>query len=95
MPKECSLVYTSRGTQNFAIGVLVCIFLSNGAYDIGWTLLWAYPAELLPYEVRGRGVACQTGIMHAAGFFSTFVTLISLQNVGWKYYIAYIVYTYL
>ncbi|KEZ40516.1 hypothetical protein SAPIO_CDS8418 [Scedosporium apiospermum] len=88
-------LYTTHGTQNFAVGVLVSIFLSNGAYDVGWTPLWAYPAELLPYEIRARGVAYQTGIMHAAGFFSTFVNPIGLQNAGWKYYIAYIVYTFL
>ncbi|CAI4214878.1 unnamed protein product [Parascedosporium putredinis] len=33
--------------------------------------------------------------MHAAGFFSTFVNPIGLQNAGWKYYIAFIVYTFL
>ncbi|KAF4333978.1 general substrate transporter [Fusarium beomiforme] len=88
-------LYTEHLTRNFAVGVLVAIFLSNGAYDIGWTPLWAYPAELLPYEVRARGVAYQTGIMHAAGFFSAFVNPIGLQNIGWKYYIAYIAYTFL
>lgn len=90
-----TLVYTTHKTTNYAIGVLVSIFLSNGAYDLGWTPLWAYPAELLPYEVRARGVAYMTGIMHAAGFFSTFVNPIGLQNLGWRYYIIYIVYTLL
>ncbi|EXK25943.1 hypothetical protein FOMG_17466 [Fusarium oxysporum f. sp. melonis 26406] len=36
-----------------------------------------------------------TGIMHAAGFFSSFVNPIGLKNAGWKYYIAFIVYTFL
>jgi hypothetical protein len=88
-------VYTTYQTNNYAIGVLVSIFLSNGAYDLGWTPLWAYPAELLPYEVRARGVTYMTGVMHAAGFFSAYVNPIGLQNIGWKYYIAYIVYTFL
>ncbi|RBA18211.1 hypothetical protein FPRO05_10506 [Fusarium proliferatum] len=88
-------LYTEHGTRNYAIGVIVSIFLSNGAYDLGWTPLWAYPAELLPYEVRARGVAYMTGIMHAAGFFSSFVNPIGLKNAGWKYYIAFIVYTFL
>ncbi|KAM5380970.1 hypothetical protein ACJZ2D_003279 [Fusarium nematophilum] len=88
-------LFTTHGTSGYAIGVLVAIFLSNGAYDIGWTPLWAYPAEILSYEIRARGVTFQTGIMHAFGFFGTFVNPIGLQNVGWKYYIAYIVYTFL
>ncbi|KAJ6441376.1 hexose transporter protein [Purpureocillium lavendulum] len=88
-------LYTTHKTNNYAIGVLVSIFLSNGAYDLGWTPLWAYPAELLPYEVRARGVAYMTGIMHISGFFSTFVNPIGLKNIGWRYYIVYIVYTFL
>lgn len=90
-----TLVFTTRGGSGYAIGVLVAIFLSNGAYDIGWTPLWAYPAETLSYDIRARGVTLQTGVMHAFGFFGTFVNPIGLQNAGWKYYIAYIVYTFL
>ncbi|RSL86132.1 hypothetical protein CEP51_002961 [Fusarium floridanum] len=89
------VVFTTHGTSGYAIGVLVAIFLSNGAYDIGWTPLWAYPAEVLSYNIRARGVTFQAGIMHAFGFFGTFVNPIGLQNVGWRYYIAYIVYTFL
>jgi sugar porter (SP) family MFS transporter len=88
-------LYTTHKTDGYAIGVLVAIFLCNGAYDIGWTPLWCYPSELLPYEIRARGVTFYTGVMHAFGFFSTFVNPIGLANVGWKYYIAYIVYTFL
>ncbi|KAL4783839.1 general substrate transporter [Aspergillus varians] len=86
-------LYSSRGGTNWAIGVLVAIFLSNGAYDIGWTPLWGYPAELLPFELRARGVAYMTGVMHVSGFFTTFVNPVGLENIGWRYYIVYIVYT--
>ncbi|CEL04986.1 Putative Lactose permease [Aspergillus calidoustus] len=86
-------LYSTRGGTNWAIGVLVAIFLSNGAYDIGWTPLWGYPAELLPFEIRARGVAYMTGVMHISGFFSTFVNPVGLENIGWRYYIVYIVYT--
>jgi sugar porter (SP) family MFS transporter len=88
-------LYTTHQTNGYAIGVLVSIFLSNGAYDIGWTPLYSYPVEILPYEIRARGVTLQTGILHTFGFFGTFVNPIGLQNSGWKYYIAYIVYTFL
>lgn len=88
-------LYTTHGTNNWAVGVLVAIFLSNGAYDIGWTPLYSYPTELLPYEIRARGVTFQTAVIHAFGFFGTFVNPIGLKNLGWKYYIVYIVYTLL
>ncbi|OCK97385.1 general substrate transporter [Cenococcum geophilum 1.58] len=82
-------------TTNYATGVLVSIFLCNGAYDIGWTPLYSYATELLPYEIRARGVTFQTGVLHAFGFFGTFVNPIGLENIGWKYYIVYIVYTFI
>lgn len=85
--------YTATKAEGWAIAVLIAIFLSNGAYDLGWTPLYAYPTEILPYDIRARGTVLQTFIMHAAGFFSTFVNPIGLQNLGWKYYIVYIVYT--
>lgn len=88
-------MYTTRQGGNWGIGVLVCIFLSNGAYDIGWTPLYSYPTELLPYEIRARGVTFQTAVIHAFGFFGTFVNPIGLQNIGWRYYICYVVYTFI
>jgi hypothetical protein len=36
-----------------------------------------------------------TAILHITGFFGTFVNPIGLQNLGWKYYIVYIVYTFI
>jgi hypothetical protein len=88
-------VYTTHGTRQFAYGVLVCIFLSNGALQPGMDPLWAYPAEILPFEISARGVTYMTGVMHIFGFFSVFFNLISLENIGWKYYIAFVVYTFL
>lgn len=88
-------MYTTHGTSSYAIGVLVAIFLCHGFYDIGWTPLYSYASELLPFETRARGITFQSGVMHAFGFFGTFVNPIGLKNIGWKYYIAYIVYTIL
>lgn len=73
----------------------MAIFFVNGFYCIGWTPLWSYPSEILTYETRARGVTLQTGLLHITGFFVTFVNPIGLDNAGWKYYIAYVVYTFL
>lgn len=54
--------------------------------------MWSYPSEILSYETRARGVTFQTGVLHVFGFFVTFVNPIGLDS-GWKYYIAYVVYT--
>jgi MFS family permease len=53
-------LYTEKKTDNWAIAVLIAIFLSNGAYDIGWTPLYAYSTEILPYEIRARGTVVST-----------------------------------
>jgi sugar porter (SP) family MFS transporter len=88
-------LFSIHQTSNYAVGVLVAIFLCNGAYDIGWTPLYNYPTEILPYETRARGVTFQTGVIHAFGFFGQFVNPIGLGNIGWRYYIVYIVYTFI
>jgi sugar porter (SP) family MFS transporter len=86
-------LYSTDGSHKYAVGTLVAIFLCNAGYDIGWTPLYNYPTELLPYEIRARGVTLQTGVIHAFGFFATFVNPIGLKNIAWKYYIVFIVYT--
>ncbi|KAH8688809.1 general substrate transporter [Talaromyces proteolyticus] len=88
-------LYSKHAEPGYARGVLAAIFLVNGFYCIGWTPLWSYPSEILTYETRSRGVTVQTGLLHITGFFATFVNPIGLENAGWKYYVAYVVYTFI
>lgn len=52
-------------------------------------LLQAYLVELWPFAERARGISWFQLFGRAAGFFTTFVNPIGLQNAGWKYFIMY------
>lgn len=51
----------------------------------------AYLVELFPFAVRSRGISVFQFFGRGAGFFSTFVNPIGLQNAKWKYLIMYCV----
>lgn len=45
--------------------------------------------EVWPYAERSRGIAVFQLFGRLAGFFTTFVNPIGLEDVGWKYLISY------
>lgn len=45
--------------------------------------------EVWPYAERSRGIAVFQLFGRLAGFFTTFVNPIGLENVGWRYLISY------
>lgn len=66
------------------------IFAYYLAYDIGWNgLLIGYTVEILPYEIRAKGIAVVFVSIQLALFFNNYVNPIGLLYAGWKYYIAY------
>ncbi|KAI9902740.1 hypothetical protein N3K66_002092 [Trichothecium roseum] len=81
-----------RGEPNEAAGwtVLVFIFLYNPAYNIGYNALtYTYLVELWPYALRSRGISFFQLFGRLAGFVTTFVNPIGIDNVSWKYLISY------
>ncbi|CRK20381.1 hypothetical protein BN1708_012846 [Verticillium longisporum] len=59
---------------------LLCVY-------IAWT--YTYLVELWPYALRSRGIAFFQLFGRLAGFFTTFVNPIGMDNAGWKYLIFY------
>ena len=53
-------------------------------------LLIAYPCEIWPYHLRGRGLSVTWVVLVAAIFFNTFVNPIALDAIGWKYYFVFV-----
>lgn len=48
--------------------------------------------EIWPYAERSRGIAYFQLWGRLAGFFTTFVNPIGLQNASWRYLISYVVF---
>ncbi|KAJ6539698.1 general substrate transporter [Mycena capillaripes] len=68
------------------------IFLFGFVYSLAYTPLQAlYPAEVLDYNTRAKGMAMYALVVSCASFVNTYAGPIALQNIGWKYYIVYVV----
>ncbi|KAK3935399.1 lactose permease [Diplogelasinospora grovesii] len=82
----------NAGTPNNAanIATLFFIYAYSPCYNMGYNALtYTYMVEVWPYSERSRGISVFQLFGRLAGFFTTFVNPIGLQNVGWKYLISY------
>lgn len=84
----------AEDSSNSAAGYagIVFIFFLYGSYDLAMTPLnFQYITEILPFSQRAKGLAFNQFIVFAAGFFNQYVNPVALDNIGWKYYLVYIV----
>ncbi|KAK4633941.1 Lactose permease [Fulvia fulva] len=84
--------FEERGNSGTGLAVIPFLFIFFAGYDISLTpLVTAYPCEIWPYRLRSRGLTVM-GISVVVGIvFNTFVNPIALDNIGWKYYIVFMV----
>ncbi|KAF7563526.1 hypothetical protein G7046_g553 [Stylonectria norvegica] len=89
---ERSIAAVDEGSRNNSanIAVIFLIFAYKPAYQIFYnSLTYTYLVELWPYAERSRGISLFQFFGRAAGFLTTFVNPIGLENIGWKYFITY------
>ena len=81
----------SNNTDNNAgRAVLGVIFFYYFFYNLAWSgLLVGYTAEILPYNIRAKGLTIVFLSVDIALFFNQFINPIALKAIGWKYYIVY------
>nr|OQO20528.1 hypothetical protein B0A51_11502 [Rachicladosporium sp. CCFEE 5018] len=71
---------------------IAMIFLFGATYSVGLTPLQAlYPVEVLSFEMRAKGMAFSSLAVNAGGLLNQFAWPISLQKIGWKTYIVFII----
>jgi MFS family permease len=84
--------FASTKTAATGLAVIPMLFVYYAFYNIAYMpLVVAYPAEIWQYHLRSRGIAVVAFSTFSALFFNLFVNPIALDNIGWKYYIIYIV----
>jgi hypothetical protein len=87
-----SIEAKNAGRNNTAAGAatIFFIFAYSPCYNIGYNALtYTYLVELWPYAERSRGISVFQLFGRMAGFFTTFVNPIGLQNISWKWLITY------
>jgi MFS family permease len=88
---RCSAVYAR--TKNPAAGnaVIAMIFLFYGAAGFAWPgLTVAYCAEILPYNIRAKGIALQFAMTSITSVAKNYINPIGLRELQWRFYFVYI-----
>ncbi|KAH8176524.1 sugar transporter domain-containing protein [Sarocladium implicatum] len=87
----CSAVYAR--TENAAAGsaVIAMIFLFYGVAGFAWPgLTVSYCAEILPFNIRARGLAVNFALTALSSVFNQYVNPVGLKELQWRYYFVYI-----
>ncbi|KAI4719894.1 general substrate transporter [Aureobasidium sp. EXF-10727] len=86
-----SASFAKTDTAGIGTAVIPFLFIYFAGYDIALTpLLIAYPTEIWPYRLRGRGLSLVWVSLVIGVVFNTFVNPIALSAIGWKYYIVFV-----
>lgn len=88
----CAGSYAETGVTATGHTVIAMIFIYYIMYNMAWSgLLVGYGTEILPYNLRAKGLTLMFLMVNIALFFNQFVNPIALGAIGWKYYIVYCV----
>lgn len=88
----CTAIFNQNQSPGAAKGTLAMIYMFGVVYSFGFTPLQAlYPVEVLSFEMRAKGMAFSSLAVNAAGLLNQFAWPVSLQNIGWKTYIVFII----
>jgi len=86
----CSALYVKSPSSPLGTAVLAMIFLFYGAAGLAWPgLTVSYTVEILPYNIRAKGLTLCFCFTALSGVFNQYVNPIGLE-AGWKYYILYV-----
>jgi hypothetical protein len=83
--------FAMTANHNAAGAVIGMIFIYYGCYNLMHPLTWIYVPEVFPYYIRSKGTSVTQFLTRASAAFNTFVNPIGLANLGWKFYIVYVV----
>lgn len=83
--------FAMTANHNAAGAVVGMIFIYYGFYNLMHPLTWIYVPEIFPYYIRSKGTSVTQFLTRASAAFNTFVNPIGLANLGWKFYIVYVI----
>ncbi|KAK8864109.1 hypothetical protein IAR55_001355 [Kwoniella newhampshirensis] len=85
-------VFAQSGQTNTRAGIasVVFVWLYSGTSSYASPLFYSYPAEVLNYSVRGKGMVVWNTVNQVWGAYGAYVHSIALNKIGWKYYCVFI-----
>ncbi|KAJ5760975.1 hypothetical protein N7520_008131 [Penicillium odoratum] len=73
------------------VAVVPMLFLFFAGFDLAYSPLFiAYPAEILPFQLRAKGIAITLSTDAVACFFNQYVNPVAFSALQWKYYFVYV-----
>ncbi|KAL6233079.1 hypothetical protein BDW75DRAFT_232246 [Aspergillus navahoensis] len=87
----CSAVYAQRENSRAGSAVIAMIFLYYDVAGFAWPgLTIAYCAEILPFNIRAKGLAVNLALTALSSVFNQYVNPIGLEDLQWRFYFVYI-----
>lgn len=87
----CSAVYAQNGSSAAGVTVVVMIFLFYGVAGAAWPgLTVSYTVEILPFNIRAKGLMLCFFWTSVAGVFNQWVNPLGLEALEWRFYFVYI-----
>ncbi|KAM0273540.1 hypothetical protein ACHAQH_008289 [Verticillium albo-atrum] len=87
----CSAVYEQTGSKPAGTAVVAMIFVFYGVAGAAWPgLTVSYTVEILPYNIRAKGLMLCFFGTSVAGVFNQWVNPLGLEALAWKFYFVYI-----
>jgi MFS family permease len=86
----CAGTFHKTGNVGAGHTVIAMIYIYYVFYNMAWSgMLVGYGAEILPYNIRAKGLTVMFLMVDIALFFNQYVNPIALNHLDWKYYIVY------
>ncbi|GKT48220.1 lactose permease [Colletotrichum spaethianum] len=88
----CSAVYAQTQSASAGIAVVAMIFVFYGVAGAAWPgLTVSYTVEILPFNIRAKGLNLCFCFTALSGVFNQWVNPLGLEQLGWRFYFVYIV----
>ncbi|OAX39554.1 general substrate transporter [Rhizopogon vinicolor AM-OR11-026] len=85
-----TVVFDATGNTAAATATVPLIFIFFFFYSFAYTtLLVSYTVEILPYNIRAKGIAIMNFTLCGTNAFNAFVNPWALTTIHWKYYLFY------
>ncbi|WVQ79357.1 hypothetical protein IAT38_001454 [Cryptococcus sp. DSM 104549] len=87
-----SAQYAKSKEPSYGYAIIAFIWVESGLYNIALNpLSYAYTAEILSFSTRAKGLALYLFTQEWQAIITRYVNPIGLANLGWKYYIVFLV----
>ncbi|CED83389.1 hexose transport-related protein [Phaffia rhodozyma] len=80
---------TGADSKSAGIATVAMLWIYLGFFNFANPVLYSYPAEVQTYSLRSKGLLVWNTLNQCMGVYATWVDVVALESIGYKYYIVY------